>query len=193
MAARSSVSVALDKSGDLQKAIKGMLRREVAIGIPDSGAERQPEDGEKGTPPSNALIGYVMEFGDDEKRIPPRPFLIPGVEDAKDQIVKQLAKAGGVALSGSSEAVDRGLGAAGLVGQNAVRAKITDGPFTPLSQATIEARARRGRKGAKQYLKLQGQGVPEDVLQDAALVKPLIDSGQLRASITYVVRNKGDR
>jgi hypothetical protein len=70
--------------------------------------------------------------------------------------------------------------------QNAVRTKITDGPFAPLADSTLRARARRGRKGAVAELKSRAQGnAPNN-----ANAKPLIDTGQLRKSITYVVRKK---
>jgi hypothetical protein len=185
-----SVSKTSDNSANIQKAVAALLRQHVVIGIPDSTAERQPEPGDTGTPPSNAVIGYAMEFGLPDKNVPARPFLFPGCEVAQPVVTERLAKAGLAALSGSADAVERGLIAAGLAAENAVRAKITDGPFAPLSQRTIEARAARGQKGAKDYLKLQGQGTPDDILQSAGLTKPLIDSGQLRRAVTSVVRSK---
>jgi hypothetical protein len=184
------VSKTTDNLANVQKAVAALLKQHVVVGIPDSTAERQPEPGETGTPPSNAVIGYAMEYGLPDKNVPARPFLLPGCENAQAVVTDRLAKAGLAALSGSADAVERGLIAAGQAAENAVRAKITDGPFAPLSQRTIEARAARGQKGAKDYLKLQGQGTPDAVLQDAALVRPLVDSGQLRRAITSVVRSK---
>lgn len=166
----SKVGVSLDAAQLLSAATRKLLKTEVLVGIPDSGAERTPEPGEKKAP-SNALIGYVQEFGDEELHIPPRPFLIPGVQDAKDKIAAQLQKAGIAAMSGNDSGIAAGFKAAGLVAQNSVRAKITEGPFVPLAKRTLQARKARGRTGDR----------------------PLIDSGQLRASLTYVVTNKGER
>ena len=179
-----------DNMAGIRQAVAALLKQEVVVGIPDSTADRKPEDGEKGTPPSNAAIGYWLETGDPDKNLPARPFLVPGCADAQAVVTDRLMKAGLAALSGSPDAVERGLSAAGQVAASAVKAKITDGPFAPLAQSTIEARARKGQKGAKDYLKLQGQGTPDAVLQDAALVRPLIESGQLRRAITSVVRTK---
>ena len=168
MAVVSTLSVTLDTSSKLKDAVRRLLKQEVLVGIPDSTAERQPAPGEKATA-SNALIGYVQEFGSDEHNIPPRPFLVPGVQDAKDLIVKRLQGTANAVLSGDLSAVDKGFQTVGLVAQNAVRAKIAEGPFTPLAKRTLEARRAKGRTGDR----------------------PLIDTGKLREAITYVVRDKG--
>ncbi|HCN2843789.1 TPA: hypothetical protein N6R16_004997, partial [Escherichia coli] len=51
---------------------------------------------------------------------------------------------------------------------------------------TVEARARRGRKGATLELarRVAGESPGTD------LAKPLIDTGQYRRAITHVVRDK---
>lgn len=177
---------------DFGENVKRLLKMRVLVGVPDTAAERQPEPGEKGTPPSNALIGAVMEFGDDERNIPPRPFLVPGVRSVQGEVVKHLRKAGENAFDRDFGSVTAQFARAGTVAASAVQQRITDGPFAPLSQRTIEARAARGRKGAKQYLKLLGEGTPKQVLDtlgDQALVRPLIDTGQLRRAVTYIVKD----
>jgi hypothetical protein len=60
--------------------------------------------------------------------------------------------------------------AIGLVAANGMKAAIQEGDFQPLSQRTIDARLKRGRTG----------------------VKPLLDTGQLRNSISYVLRRRGE-
>lgn len=64
--------------------------------------------------------------------------------------------------------------------------RITNTGFTPLADSTVEARARRGRKGAKAELARRAAGE----LPGTDLVKPLIDTGQYRRAITHVVRDK---
>lgn len=175
--------------------VKRLLKMRVLVGVPADGAERKADPDEKSQPPNNAVIGYVMEFGDDEKHIPARPHLVPGIRSVQGELVNHLRKA-------SENAFDRDFGTVraefvkvGTIAASAVKVKITDGPFAPLSQRTIEARAARGRKGAKQYLKLLGEGVPKttlDTLGDQALVKPLIDTGQYRRAVTYIVKDGND-
>lgn len=193
MAARSSV--VSRGSMDFGDNIKRLLKMRLLVGIPGDSPARDPEPGEKGTPPNNAVLGLINELGDDERNIPARPFLIPGVLSIQDKIVDQFRKAGEDALDRDFGQVEARFVKAGTIAADAVKAKLTDGPFAPLSQRTIEARARRGRKGAKQYVKLQSQGVPRaalDDLGDQALVRPLIDSGQLRRAVTYVVKDRTD-
>lgn len=189
MLARSTVSSRPGKFASLSAATRDLVRQRLLVGIPDTTAERKPADGKEQTA-NNAVIGYTMEFGDPDRNIPARPFLNPGIDAVRDKIADALKTACSEALTGNAGAVGRGFAKAGAVAVSSVQAKITDGPFAPLSQRTIEARARRGRRGAKQYLKLQGQGTPDDILQGAGLVVPLVDTGALRRSITFVIRSK---
>lgn len=190
MAARSKVTS--KGSIDFGDNVKRLLKMRVLVGVPADGAERKLEPGEKQAP-NNATIGYVMEFGDDEKHIPARRHLVPGIRSVQGAIVEELRKAGEDAFDRDFSRVQARFAKVGTIAASAVKQRITDGPFAPLSQRTIEARAARGRKGAKQYLKLLGEGTPKDVLDtlgDQALVKPLIDTGQYRRAVTYVVKDE---
>ena len=162
-----------DNTDALLKGIRALTVNEVLVGVPNSNADRQPELGETQAP-NNATIAAVQELGSPLKNIPARPFLVPGVKAAGPAIIEQMRKAGVAAMNVENPsavvgAIDQAQHATGLIAQNAVRAKITDGPFEALSEKTLAARRRRGRTGES----------------------PLIDSGQLRASISYVVRPKG--
>lgn len=165
------VKITKDRVSEVMKGVRALTKSEVLIGVPDTRAERKPEDGEKGPPASNALIGYVQEYGDPAKNIPARPFLVPGVQSIKDKAIPILKKAGQAALDGDGKDVAKSLMTVGLMGQSAVQRKITTGPFDPLAERTLKARAARGRTGTK----------------------PLIDTGQLRAAITFVLRDKGSK
>lgn len=159
---------------ELVASLRTLTQNETLVGVPAENAGREPEPGESRTL-NNAEIGYVMEFGSTVEGpggqsfvIPPRPHLRPGVEDARDKIAAQLKKGLLGALKGDASAADIALHAAGLVAQNAVRNKITEGPFVPLAPATLAKRRARGRTGTK----------------------PLIDTAAYRNSQTYVVRPK---
>src|SRR5260364_404888 len=144
-----------------------LVHKEVLVGIPADAPERQEED-----EPGNAALGYLHETGSPARNIPARPFLVPGVRSAQKRINRYFEQSASAALDGHMEQVDKALHRAGLAAQNAVRAKMTEGPVKPLAESTLQARARRGH-------------TPEN-----ANAKPLIDTGQLRKSITYVVRKK---
>lgn len=163
------VVVVKNNLGLIEKAILNLTKSEVVIGVPE-GSDRQADEGEA-SPPSNAAIAYANEFGVPERNIPARPFLVPGVESITPRAAQLLRQAGKAALFGDGEAVETALNKIGLIGQSAAQEKITDGPFVPLSPRTLRQRKAKGRTGEK----------------------PLIDSGQLRRSVTYIVRRKGSR
>ena len=152
-------------TAQFRKALELLLKREVLVGIPAANAARDPEPGET-TAATNALIGYVMEYGSPAQNIPARPFLHPGVINARDGIELHMKKAGQLALRGKQDEIGQELEKVGLIAAASVQKKITDGPFQPLKPATLAARRRRGRTGER----------------------PLIDTGQLRRAITYIVR-----
>lgn len=160
-----AVKMTVDKRAEIYKAIEEMSNKRAMVGVPAQDALRRPEPGQK-SDINNAALAYIHENGAPEAHIPPRPFLIPGVKSIQGEIERRLNTTAQAALQGKPAAVDKGLNAVGLVAQAAVRAKITDGPFTPLAPRTLAARKARGRTGTK----------------------PLIDTGQLRNAITYVIR-----
>ncbi|MFM0044120.1 hypothetical protein [Paraburkholderia sediminicola] len=151
-----------DNLASIIKAISDIARKDVLIGIPDSDPERQ--DG----PISNAQIGYIQETGSPANNIPARPFLVPGVQDVQEQCAERLGKAANAALGGSMQAAERQLTSAGVTAENSVKRKINSNIQPELADSTLEARRRRGvtRKNT------------------------LVDTGQLRNSVTHVIRNK---
>lgn len=158
-----AVTKTVDRTAELLGRTNALTKTKVYIGIPE-GSSRQEDDGD--APPSNAALGYWMETGDPAQNRPARPVLHPGIEAAMPQILPRLKAMGAAALKGDYAAIQTGFEAIGLIGQNAVRAQIIDGAHAPLAARTIKARLHRGRTGTK----------------------PLIDTGQLRISVTYLVK-----
>ncbi|WP_079218927.1 hypothetical protein [Herbaspirillum robiniae] len=157
-----------DNLKQVLEAISGLVGKDVLVGIPDSAPERRTDESGEPTPPSNAVIGYIQETGSPANNIPPRPFLVPGVAEVQDAISTRLGKAASAALAGDKDGAEVQMGRAGLQAQNSVRARINNGVMPELKDSTIANRLRRGRTGTV----------------------PLIDTGQLRNSIIYVIRKK---
>ncbi len=155
---RSGLETLHDGLPDLLRRMAAVAQRDVLVGIP-SGEQR--DDG-----PTNAEIGYQNEFGSPANNIPARPHLIPGVAAVQDKAVARLTQAASAAATGRMSDAERHLHAAGLIAQNSVRRTLTTAAYRPLSERTLAERRARGRTGTK----------------------PLIDTGQYRNSITYVVR-----
>jgi phage gpG-like protein len=162
MTIKSGVKTTRDDVERVLRSIKTLTGLDVLVGIPAANTERR----EKGEPINNAQLGYIHENGAPKANIPARPFLIPGVRNARPKVIQFFKKAAEAVLRKDLEGASRALHAAGLTAQNEVRAVINAGPPPPLSVRTLEARRARGRTGEV----------------------PLIDTGQLRNSITYVLR-----
>lgn len=151
---------------DVAKVISGIsmvATARVMVGIP--AAKDQREDGGE---INNAALGYIHDRGAPEANIPARPWLESGIATAQTPIEDGLKRAADAAFEGRPEGVRRELNVVGLKAQAAVRKKITDGPFDALAPRTLAARRARGRTGTK----------------------PLIDTGQLRSAVSYVIREK---
>jgi hypothetical protein len=183
MAQKPSNLQIIDNLPKVVAAIDYMTTQKVMVGIPDTAAGRND-----GSPISNAVIGYVMETGEPGHNVPARPFLVPGVESIQKEIVADLLIAGRLALDGDKPAVQRKLQALGVKAQNAVRSKISSNIPPPLAESTVKARLRRTRKGTAMLKSLQQQTM-NLVYWGKNNLTTLINTGQLRQSITFVIRS----
>lgn len=155
---QSGMQMITDALPDLLRRLAAVAQRDVLVGVPAGEAR---DDG-----PTNAEIGYQNEFGSPASNIPARPHLLPGVAAVQDKVVAKLTQAADAAATGRPSDAERHLHAAGLLAQNSVRRTLTTTAYRPLSDRTLADRRARGRTGTK----------------------PLIDTGQYRRAITYIVR-----
>ena len=174
------------KPEDLYRNLERAVRTEVLVGIPRATAMRP------GDKISNAEIAYINEHGDPARRIPPRPFMEPGLQRCRDKVrdvmaagVQRLARFG--SLRASARLV-------GIICQASIRGVFTDNDWKPLSPRKIMARAQRTvskRKGFGEKSDRQQHTMLAKELARRAGDRPLIDTGALRQSITYVVTEGG--
>lgn len=94
---------------------------------------------------------------------PSRPFLRQTVEKNEDKISAMCERAAKQLAAGGS--AEQGLKQLGAFGVSLVQETIVSGNFTPNAPATVKA------KGSD---------------------KPLIDTGQMRQSVHYVIKGKGE-
>jgi hypothetical protein len=161
------VTVVRDNTKKVLAQLRGLERKQCLVGVPDSTADRKSEEDQG--PFNNAAIGYLMERGSPAMNLPARPSLVPGIAEVQDKIAERYKSGAKAVLDGRLSDADQVHEAAGLIAEAAVKAKITDGDFAPLAARTIAARRARGRTS----------------------IKPLVDTGQFRNSITHVIRPKG--
>lgn len=170
MSRPKNLETKIDLVDDVLKSIQALAKQQVLVGVPSETAGREDENG----PINNAAIGYILETGAPERNLPARPFLVPTILKVRGDLAKRAETTLKRVMSGKPGAqkeVARGLGGIGLLAANAVKATINAGDFAPLAASTIYRR--QNRKKAPR----SGE-------------KPLIDTGQLRNSITYVIRGK---
>lgn len=114
---------------------------------------------------NNASLLFIHTHGSALRHIPPRPVLEPSIEANKDTIAPHLEAAAKQVLAHRPEQAERELRLAGTVASNGAKRFFTDprNGWAPNAPSTI------ARKGSD---------------------KPLIDTGALRRSIAYVVRQE---
>lgn len=177
-----------DRTGLLAKALKEASKAEVLVGI------TQQTSGRPGEPINNAELLYIHTNGSPVRNIPARPVIEPAIEaqDNKQRITRALAEAFRLVLIGEHEKAALYLEKAGQLGEDAAKAWFTDPrngwppnvPSTVLRklkklkgkqyQAAIDA----FESGSTSYM-FSGSEYEVDT--------PLIDTGEMRKSITHVV------
>lgn len=141
--------------------VNRLTRDQILVGVPSS-------SGEHSGGINNATLAYIHNYGSPAANIPQRQFMEPTLRQMRPVIEKWLRYMGRLAIHGQVERIPTVEMQLGQLIVDAIKRKITDGPFAPLAQSTVRARERRG--------------------QDVSNLHPLIDSGQLRRSINFVIR-----
>lgn len=183
-----------DHFRSLQKMLKDLAKKDVMIGIPEEAASRQGSNTDDinnaellyihthgvrkpqmrqemqrsidgGMKYSAAHNLYVQEHGSPLMQVPPRPVLEPAIEDKKEIIARQLGKVSKAALGSDAVLLETELNKAGMLGQSAAQGWFENpkNGWAPNSEKTIA---------------MKGSG------------QPLVDTNEMRKSITYVLRDK---
>lgn len=169
-----------------------ILDVEILVGVPRDTADRPPELKEQdGDAINNAVLAYIHDQGAPEARIPQREFMRPGIEDVRDEITRKLGIVMKLAMRGEAMRAEMAMVQVGLVAQSGIRNRIDAGIPPPLAEYTLRKRVarKRGHKGAMTELNRREAGL----LPSTQFAKPLIDSGEMRKSITYVLRSRRRR
>ena len=116
----------------------------------------------KGGSISMSLLANIHTYGSITQGIPARPFLIPALQDNQAKYIKYLKSQTIPLLFGRTKQA-RVLGLLGEMASSDVKKYFISGKFAPLAASTIK------QKGSS---------------------RPLIDTGQLRQSITYSIERR---
>lgn len=169
---KKTISVSMVRhDGELNQVLQHLAKTAVYVGIAAGSKGDTRTDG-----PSNHLLGFVHENGSPANNIPPRPFLVPGLEANREMIVDGLKGAMDCALKGDEKKCCRTLERLAIRSASAVKSYMQTADFEPLKPRTIANRNRsRLTKGTRENEK-EGVGI-----------RPLINTGQLRDAIDGVV------
>ena len=129
----------------------------VKVGILGSSGDHRVKG--SGGPQTVAEVAAHHEFGAPEAKIPQRSFLRAGIDGAQGEIGTAIEELTTKVIDGKMTP-EVAAARLGLLGVRVVQKKLIDGPFVALSEKTIKA------KGSS---------------------RPLIDTGQMRRSITHEV------
>lgn len=185
---------------NIDKMIKDMMLLadvEVLVGFPEGTTNRETEAGAAGV--TNATLGYVHDNGQPEQNIPARPFMEPGIKAAQDSITDKLTKTlKGVSQNKGPDFIEQSMTQVGLIAKLSIQNTITAGLAPPLSPRTIASRyksrqTKSRRTNELEYMHLQGGGIDEAFLQGSLGILPLVNTGQLRNAVNYVIRSRRKR
>jgi hypothetical protein len=162
MGPKITTSSKVDNTARLRDAIKRVARKRVLVGVPEDDAARR--SGEV----TNAQLMYLHTNGSTLQRIPARPVIEPAIQasDNKAIITGKLGNAARAVLDGQPNEARQQLEAAGIAGSNAAKRWFTD-PRNNWAPNSPETERQKGSS------------------------RPLINTGQLRRAITYLVEDGG--
>jgi hypothetical protein len=184
----TNVTITKDLTKEITSSLKDLAKKTVCIGIPDSTEHadskitnaqllyvhtngvrdkdmiKEMQHDLIDMPYSKAHELYVQEHGSPLWKVPPRPVLEPAMEykQNQEQMVELMKDTINVALDGKD--VSPALNEVGLQGQNIARDWFTNS-------------ANEWEENKKSTIKKKGSD------------RPLIDSGEMRRSITYVIKD----
>jgi len=184
------VTVANDRTKELLESLRSLAKIDVLVGVPEEESSRE------GGKVTNAELAFIHSNGSPLNKIPPRPFIEPAIEDAEnsEMISVELKKAAEAALDGKSDVMSRSLVRAGIQGQNAVRDWFTSpkNGWAPNTPYTILQKLKKKKDSTSKAIVryVDEGGSLSDISGLEGMTRPMIDTDQLRRSVTYVIREK---
>lgn len=170
-----------------------ILDAEILVGVPSETSDRpsnlQVQDENA---PTNAVLAYIHDNGAPEANIPQREFMRPGIADVLPEITRKMEIVMRLAMRGDVIAAEMAMQQVGIVAQSGIHNRIDAGIPPPLADYTLrkrDARTKKGSKSAQYEMKRRAQGLAPSV----QFARPLIDTGELRKSIMYVIRSRRRR
>jgi len=159
---KADIKVTSDFTKEFNEIVKKFKNDAVLVGIPAEESAR-----EAGAEINNATLLAINNFGSPANNIPARPVMSIGMRNAQEAIAAEFKKAAQGALTKGLSALRAYYERAGTIASQAIKKAINDQEgFPGPAESTLAARASAGFRGTKS----------------------LVVTGQMRNSITYVVK-----
>lgn len=166
------VEVSGNGADEIKKALAFFKSHRVLVGIPQEKTSR-------GDKLNNAELAYIHSKGSPKHHIPARPFIEPGIEEAKDKIAGRMKASAIAALKGDTGTAISELHKAGQYGETSVRDYLKGGHLAPNAEITKHGGWMKNKVSGKTFY-VKGKGEEP----------PLIDTGDLRKSISHIVEGE---
>lgn len=164
----ADVKCVSDEYKKLVEAMRFTKDNYILVGISQKETTRKKSDDV-----TNAELLFIHTNGSPINHVPARPVIEPALEDDRIKLSNMLKKSAQLAMDGDKEGAYKQLELAGMKAQNDARGWFVNPKNGwPPNSPSVEAEKRR-----------KGSTDP----------KPLIDTGELRKSITYVMVKDGGR
>lgn len=187
----------IDHSRFIMHLMKELEKVAIYVGIPEDTTERKvkqkKDKEEKPSEMTNAMLLAIHTKGSPLNGLPARPVLEPAIEDPdnKKRINDHLLKAAILSVSGDVTGFRTEIEKAGMTAQNAARQWFVNpkNNWAPNTLSTVRRKLSRSKsKTAQEHLEEFYRRVEMGESMDG-LDRPLIDTGQMRKSITYVIKD----
>lgn len=161
------IEVTYDGFKQMMEGLDWIEKSGVYIGIPEDESSREDED------ITNAELLFIHTNGSLINNVPARPVIEPALREDSERLSSMLGKAFVYALQGKFEFASEQLKKTGMRGQKIARAWFTNpkNNWPPNAPSVVRAKLKKGSTNPR----------------------PLIDTGELRRSITYVINERGSR
>lgn len=161
------IEVTYDGFKQMMEGLDWIEKSGVYIGIPEDESSREDED------ITNAELLFIHTNGSLINNVPARPVIEPALREDSERLSSMLGKAFVYALQGKFEFAFEQLEKTGMRGQKVARAWFTNpkNNWPPNAPSVVRAKLKKGSTNPR----------------------PLIDTGELKRSITYVINERGSR
>lgn len=172
------------------KLIKQFAKTTILVGIPEEKTKRRKK---KDQTMNNATLLFIHTNGSPKRNLPARPLIEPALSanDNAEKISSDLKEVGKKILDQDLTGAKRLMKVTGIDAVNIVRTWFNDprNEWPPDARATVNAKLRKNKQITL--------GERREMLDDfelgiGGINQTLVDTGQLRKAITYVIREEGE-